>query len=375
MHDVNHRLVLGLSIFLSCFWFASVARSEKAPAPPMAVNVASVVRQDVPRIISVIGTVLPAQTVVIHPRIDSQITEIKFHDGDTVKKGDVLFVLDDRTLKAQLLQAQSTLERDQAQYKNLQLQCDRAEKLVKKGFSAKSTYDDAKAALDVQEATVDADEASVENARVQLSYTTIEAPIDGRTGTINVTLGNTVKASDTQSLVIINQIQPILVQASLPQIDFDAVRQATETAPVPVVATRTGSKVSANGKLQYIDNAVDQSTGTFITRAIFQNEDKSLWPGMMARLAVQTGEDKQSLVIPEIAVQHGQTGDYVFVIANGNAHKRDIVVSRVDTDMAVIDKGLQEKEAVAFDGFMSLQDGLDVTVAPAEKKSVSGEAK
>src|SRR5262249_5366383 len=158
-----------------------------------------------------------------------------------------------------------------------------------------------------------------DNIATQLEYTRITAPIDGRTGTISVTLGNTVKANDVP-LVTINQMKPIRVQLSLPQQYLERVRDSMATSEVPVTARHEGSSVASEGKLDYIDNAVDQSSGTFAARAIFANEDEILWPGMFVTLEIRLGNQVDALTVPEVAVQHGQGGgDFVFVIANGKA--------------------------------------------------------
>ncbi len=255
-------------VLASGAWFASAsAKDDPAPkaAPAIPVKSAAVIRRDMPVTIKAVGTVTPYQTVAIKSRIDSQIMEVKFHDGDDVKKGDTLFVLDDRVLKSQLSEAQANLQRDKAQLLNARQQNERTQKLAQQGYATGTTSDETKAAVESGAATIAADQAAIDNIRVQLGYTIITAPIDGRTGTINVTVGNNVKANDTTSLVTINQIRPILVQVSLPQNNFDAVRLAMGQGDVPVSAKRDGSDAASLGKLQYLDNAIDQGTGTFVT--------------------------------------------------------------------------------------------------------------
>jgi multidrug efflux system membrane fusion protein len=341
--------------------FSKDEPTKPAASPAVPVKVASVVRKDMPVLIKAVGTVVPRQTVAVKSRLDSQIMEVKFHDGDPVKKGDVLFVLDDRVLKATLVQAQAALQRDRAQLQNLKQQYDRTQKLAGQGYATGATRDDAKTAMDAQTAVLAADEAAVENIRVQLGYTIITAPIDGRTGTINVTVGNTVKANDTQALVTINQIQPVLVQASLPQANFDGIRTAMAQGDVPVMAKRDGSDDVDQGKLQYLDNAIDQGTGTFVTRAVFDNAAEHLWPGMLVNLSITLKEDKQVQIVPDVAIQHAPSGDFVFAIIEGKAVKKNVTVARMQGGSAVIQQGLADTDQVVTDGQMALKDGSAVS--------------
>ncbi len=353
----------GLAVFIGWKFFYQ----DKTNAPPsVLVRVAPAERKDIPLILREVGNVVPYESVAVRARLDSQVLEVKFKDGDAVNKGDLLFVLDDRSLKAQENELQANLRRDVAQLENLRMQYERASALLKKNFESPANLDTAKAAYKAQEAVVNATQAMLDKARVQLDYTQILAPIGGRTGTINFTSGNTVKANDTQPLVVINQIKPIRVKMSLSQNYFDAVRSAMQAGTVDVTALREGSAEASRGTLEYIDNAVDQATGTFVARATFPNEDEGLWPGMFVNITLTLGEEKQALVLPEVAVQHGQAGDYVFVIADGKASKRDIKVARMHEGAAVIAEGLQEGEQAATDGLMSLKDGAVVSIQ-AEK--------
>ncbi len=340
-----------------------------APPSPAIVRVAPAIMEKLPRSIDAIGTVMPIQSVDLRSRIDSQVMEIKFHDGDTVKQGDVLFVLDDRVLKAQYNELEANITRDEAQAENLKRQLDRAQSLFEKGYNTQQTADDAKAAFDAQAAVVAADKAALENVNVQLGFARIEAPISGRTGTINVTVGNTVKANDTTPLVTLHQIAPIYVQASFPQGDFDAVRDALKGNKAEAVATRTEGKVRETGKLQYMDNAIDPSTGTFATRAVFDNPQENLWPGMLVTLTLSIPQEKPQLSVPLAAVQHGPDGDYVFVIDGGKAVRKTVALDREQGDKAVLDGGVKENDKVAVSNFLKLEDGAPVTVDDAPEGS------
>ncbi len=361
------RLVL-LVLVAGGLWFVFGHASSKGPKgpPPVVIRTAAATQKSVPLTIHAVGTVVAYETVAVRSRLDSQVVAVNFHDGDEVKQGDVLFQLDDKALKAQAEELRANIARDQAQLENARRQYDRAETLATKGFATKADRDTARAARDAALATVGADQDALNNVNVQISYARIIAPISGRTGTINVTLGNTVKANDTQPLVVINQLKPIRVQASLPQGVFDNVRSAMEAGTVTVNAYKQDdaddTAAIAEGKLEYLDNAVDQGTGTFATRAGFANEDERLWPGMFVTLTMTLGQDTNALTVPEVAVQHGQNGDYVYVIIDEKALRRDVKIARMQDGLAVITSGLTAGEAVATDGILGLKDGVNVTI-------------
>ncbi|HEY6131203.1 MAG TPA: efflux RND transporter periplasmic adaptor subunit [Halioglobus sp.] len=358
--------ILGIGAFL---YFKSAPQNlSVADVPAVAVTVAAVVERDIPLQIQAVGTVVPFQSVAIKSRIESQIVEVRFRDGDEVKKGDVLFVLDDRTIKAELEEAQAVLVRDKAQLEDLKLQYQRNESLTEGRAISKQVVESSKFAVQAQAALVTADTAAVESLNTQLSYTQIVAPIDGRTGTITSTLGNNVKINDVP-LVTINQIEPILVQSSLPQNTFDGVRRAMNAGNVAVTAKIQNSDVVVEGALAYIDNLIDRGTGTYVARSRFANSDESLWPGMLVSVTLTIGQDENAVVIPEEAVQNSYGGDFVFVAAEGKAQKRAVKVARNFNGMAIVSDGLRIGEAVVTDGLLSLADNSTVNV-----RSAGGEA-
>lgn len=362
---MNRKIVIVSAVIASVLglyvWNLNKADKNNAP-PPILVSVAPVERKDLVLELQEVGNVTAYESVSVRSRLDSQVMEVNFKDGDVVEKGALLFQLDDRSLKAQLKQLEANVRRDRAQLENLRQQYERSRTLAAKGFATNANLDETKAAYKAQEATVGATEAALDSVQVQLDFTRITAPISGRTGTINVTTGNTVKANDTQPLVTINQVKPIRVQVALSQNYFDAVRTAKQKAPITVVAKRQGVDAVSTGTLEYIDNAVDQSTGTFVARAVFTNEDEALWPGMFVNVSLSLGEEKQLLVVPEVAVQHGQEGDYVFVVTeDGKAQRRNVKITKNQNSFAVVSDGLKDGEMVVVDGLMSLKDGSKIT--------------
>jgi multidrug efflux system membrane fusion protein len=363
------RILVALVVVVICtgvyFQLKPTSRNHSDTAPPgVLVSIAPVIAQDVPLQIQVVGTVTPFQSVAIKSRIESQIMEVKFHDGDVVKQGDLLFVLDDRTIKAQLDQAKAQLVRDKAQLEDLKVQYQRNSSMTEGWAVSKAVVESSKFAVEAQTALVAANTAAVDNLNVQLGYTHIVAPISGRTGTIAVTVGNNVKVNDVP-LVTINQIQPILVQSSLPQGNFDAVSQAMRAGPLAVTAKSENGSTVVEGILEYLDNMIDKQSGTFVARARFANADEALWPGMLVSVTLTLGHTDNAIVIPEVAVQSSYNGDFVFVIAAGKAQKRPIKVARTFNKLAVISDGLKVGEQVATDGMLSLAEGSAVSLRKA----------
>lgn len=360
------------AVIFAIFIYPSFAANEKSSSPqstPVLVRTATATAESVPVQIQSLGTVLPFQTVAVKSRLDSVIAEVKFNDGDTVKAGDVLFVLDDRALKTQYDAAKADLARDTAQMSNLRKKYERNRNLSKDETMAISQEDlgDSKTLLDAQIATVQADKAALDNLEVQLTYTQITAPIDGRTGTINITAGNTVKSNDTTPLVTIHQIHPILVQMSLPQQYFDVVRASLVKGQTTVTAKRDQSQNTLTGKLTYIDNTIDATSGTFVARAVFENADESLWPGMLTNLSLDVGATDGVITIPSVAVQDSPSGKFVYVVTNDTVKKTLIDMDRIQNDMAIIKSGLNNGDQIVVDGLMSLKDAAPVKIAEDKK--------
>lgn len=369
------QIILVLLLAIGGWQLAGKAGPSK-PSGPAAVNVrvAPVVKQAVPLTLQAVGNVVAYESVAIRARLDSQVVAVHFKDGDEVKKGDPLFDLDDKSLRAQAAQLEANIARDRAQLENARRQSGRAEALVAKGYVTKAARDDSAANVEVTNASLSASIAALDSIKVQLGYTRITAPITGRTGTINVTLGNNVKANDPQPLVTINQLKPIRVQAALPQQHFDAVRAAMQVGAVNVTAARQDDASAggiASGTLDYLDNAVDQSTGTFVTRAGFANDEERLLPGMFVTVALSLGGDSMALTVPEVAVQRGQSGDYVYIIAGDKAVQRPVTVARLQNNVAVITSGLDESSVVAIDGLLALKDGSAVKVVTDAPKAAA----
>ncbi|MEZ0225203.1 MAG: efflux RND transporter periplasmic adaptor subunit [Alphaproteobacteria bacterium] len=359
-------LILALTVAFGWRIYNLSAPKEKPGDGPVLVRVTAVQRKDVPLEVSAVGTIVPYQTVAVRARLDSRIDKALVHGGDSVKEGDLLFSLDDRSLRAQISEAEANVARDRAQEQNLRIQHEREESLNKKGFQTQSNVDQAKAAWEAQTATADSSAAALQNLQVQLQYAQIHAPISGRIGTVSVTVGNNVKANDTQPIVTINQIRPVWAQVSLPQRDIAILRAAMAKGAVSALAKHEGG-AAETGKLDYLDNAVDETTGTIAARVLFDNTAEVLWPGMFVDVTLTLGVEKQAVTVPEVAVQHGPDGDFVFAIADGKAARRFVKVGRMAGGEAVIREGLSGDEQVAVDGLMKLEDGSAVKISPQDK--------
>ncbi len=355
-------------------WFLLTGKSAdkgKGGAQPVNVVTATAELRNLPLDLKVVGNVVPNQSVAIKSRIDSAIMEVRFKDGDEVKKGDVLFVLDSRTLESQLQSLKSNLVRDRALLEDARLKYNRSKDLKAKGYETIANFDTAKANYEGQQAVVAVDQAAIDSANVQLGYTIITSPIDGRAGTINLTVGNNVKANDAQPLVTINEVKPIRAQLAVPQTYLAPLRKAMAGEAPEVLAEISNDKQPVSGKLTYIDNQIDAASGTFVARATFENLDERLWPGMFVNLTVRLGHEADALVVPETAVQHGQSSDYMFVVAGGKATKVPVTVTRTINGLAVINGEVKVGDVVVIDGALTLKDGDAVSVrypdAPADK--------
>jgi len=355
-----------LALALAWWWLGGSGSATKAPAGAVSVTAAPVTRHDVPVQVALVGNVVAYETVAVKSRLDSQqIVAVPFHDGDYVKEGQVLFKLDDRAIRADIKQFEAALNKEKATLINDKLQYERMEKLVGNHVVSQMQFDDAKAAYDSQVAQVGVAQANLDNARVQLTYTTITAPISGRTGTINVTRGNNVKANDTQALVTINRISPIRLQFSIPQRYYEQVKTAMAGGNLVVKAQHNESKETAEGTLEYVDNAIDVSNGTFAARAVFSNEDEKLWPGMFVNVTLDLGMEKNALTIPAVAVQGDENNRFVFTVdaQNKKAVKTPVEISQNNGDIVIVTKGLADANQVIVDGILRVTDGAEVQVS------------
>jgi multidrug efflux system membrane fusion protein len=335
----------------------------RAGGPPaVPVTTATVVQKPMPIEILVIGSVEPHSSVSIRSQTTGQLMKVNFREGDIVKAGQVLFELDRRPLEAALGQAQANLSRDLAQAANAEVQATRFQQLVDRGIAPREQGDTARTSVAALNATVEADRAAVENAKIQLQYATITAPISGRTGALMVHQGNLVRANDQAPLVVINEVAPISVAFTIPEARLADLRRYMSRGSLTVTATPQGSDTAASGRITFIDNAVDQNTGTIRIKGTFPNSDGRLWPGQFVNVVVTLSTDPTAMVVPSVAVQAGQEGTYVFAVKpDQSVEMRRVTVARTRGAESVIASGVRPGETVVTDGHLRLEPGGRIT--------------
>lgn len=345
--------------------------SPPIKAPPreaVPVQVGTVIRREMPIEVSAIGHVESVATVAVKAQTGGQIVDVALREGQDVHKGDLLLTIDPRPFASALAQARANLERDRARAKSAADDVKRYADLVARDYVTAQQFDQAKAEAAAAQATVQADEAAVENARLQLEYTSVRAPIDGRTGSLLVQIGNVVKANDDRTLVHINQIQPIFVSFSVPESHFGEITRRSRAARLAVFATPQDGGAPTRGELSFLDNAVNASTGTILLKATFTNADKRLWPGQFVSVVLNLATEMDAIVAPSQAVQTGQSGQFVFVVKDDlTVESRPVTVARVSGPLAVIAKGLAAGERVVTDGQLRLSPGTKIEIKAAQE--------
>jgi len=364
---ITTRGVAGGWLLAAGCWLlgAGCSKPPAQQAPPVPVQVASATKIAAPLTLTANGVVEPLQTVAIQAQVGGALETVAFNEGDDVQAGQLLFQLDARPFAAALRQAEAALARDQVQAQNAQRDAERYKALVEKDYVTKSQADQAQAAAAAMQATVDADKAAVDNARLNLNYATIRAPIAGRTGRLLVRRGNVVRPN-SEPLVVINQLRPIMVRFPVTQHDFPGLQRRNMRGPVPVrVITADSGRVGDVGTLAFLDNAVDSLTGTVTAKARFNNQTNSLWPGEYVRVSVELEVQPDAIAIPTRALLAGQQGSYVFVVGNDRVAKvRQISVGRAVGELTTIDEGLKAGEQVVVDGQSRLTPDARVDVKP-----------
>jgi membrane fusion protein, multidrug efflux system len=349
----------------------SAPAAAQAPAPAIPVTAGTVAAEDVPVFLHGIGTVQAYNMVSIKSRVDGQIVKVDFKEGQDVKAGDPLFQIDPRPFQAALQQAQAAKQKDEAQLAGAQLDLDRYEKLIGSGYQTRQSYDNQKALVAQLQSAIKGDEAQIENAKLNLGYADIRAPIDGRTGARLVDKGNLVRAGDNTTLVTISEIKPIFISFTLPQETIDDIRENHGKTPLVVRAySGDGKKQLAEGKVTMIDNAVDQATGTIRLKARFDNEEERLWPGAFVSARVILSVRKDAATVPSQTVQQGPNGYYAYIIKpDDTVERRAVDVASIQDGIAVVTKGLSAGERVVVDGQYRLTNGARVKISAPQAKA------
>lgn len=367
-------VIFVIALMLTAVAAGACAKSEAQPqqqaAAPAAVpvTVAAAVTKAMPLDASVVGTVEAYATVSVRAQLTGELTSVNFQQGDDVSAGQELFTLDRRPLEGALQQAEATLERDTAQAANARAIMQRYDQLVERGIVAREQRDNARTSVAALEATLASDRAAVENAKVQLQYATIRAPISGRTGALMVNAGNLVRANDQAPLVVINQLTPIYVSFALPEPLLPDLRRYMARGALRVeVRPSSGESHLATGTITFIDNAVDQTTGTIKVKGTFPNADRHLWPGQFVNVTVRLMTESEALVVPSLAVQTGPDGSYVYLVKpDHTVDMRAVTIARVAGQETVIKDGLAPGDTVVTDGHLRLIPGSRISVRGAD---------
>jgi multidrug efflux system membrane fusion protein len=370
---VNSWQVVAVAVVVSASACSKAATPVK---PPVAVTVANAENGEAPYLIIANGIVEPLQTVAVQSQVGGVLTAVHFKEGDAVKQGQVLFEIDPRPFKAALDQAVANLARDNAQLISFQNDADRYKALVQKDFVTKSQADQAIAAAEAQKAVIEADKATIDNAKFNLENATITAPISGKTGSLLVKQGNLVKPGSAPALVVINQIQPILVHFTVPDQQFPDVQKYAGAGDLKVRVVPRGATTAEEGRLNFLDNGVDTTTGAIMIKAQFENNAGRLWPGEFVAVALELYVDRAAVFVPNTAVQMGQDGQFVYVVNKDlKAVVQPVTVGRMIGDRTVILKGIEVGNRVVTDGQSRLTPNAKVEIiTPGGDKSAPARA-
>ena len=346
----------------------------QAPPPEVPVTAGVVATQDVPRLLRGIGTVQAFNTVAVKSQVDGPIVKVAFTEGQEVHKGDLLIQIDPRPYQAALERATAAKEKDEAQLATAQVDLVRYSKLVGSGFQTRQSFEEQQGQVAQFQAAVKGDEAQIDTARLNLGYTDIRSPFDGRLGARLVDIGNLVRATDNTSLVSITQLKPIFVSFTLPQDDLDQIREQQRKAPLDVDALASdGKTVLGQGKLTLIDNMIDQATGTIHLKATFANPDEELWPGEFVNVRLVLAIRHDAATVPSQTVQDGPDGHYAYVIGrNDTVERRPVEIAAVQDGLTVITKGLTPGERIVVEGQYRLTNGAHVRLLPPQAAGSSG---
>jgi RND family efflux transporter MFP subunit len=351
----------GIAAFVTRSSWMGTGASAQGPQRPRVVSVelAKAERKPVPVDVDSIGTVTPISSVALKSRLETTIVSVHFEDGAKVNEGDLLFTLDSRQIDAQIEQAAGMLAKDQAQLEGAQRDLKRYNDLIGKGATTQVNVDNAKTQADILIGSIKADQAALDNLKVQKSYTIIRAPFSGRISAANVKIGNFVRPADTAPLAVINQMAPVYVTFAIPQRVLVDLREAMASGSSKVIATIPGHQKSEDGKIAMVENSVDSTTGMVTVRGVMDNANETLWPGILVatRLTIRT---EDAVVLPTVAVQRSQSGNFVFVVKDGAAKIQPVKVDRTLQGQSVITEGLSGGEDVVVDGQLLLSDGTRV---------------
>jgi multidrug efflux system membrane fusion protein len=369
---VKRKIAIAMAVLLVVlagggFWYfkRSLTPEQAAAVPvpaPIPVVAATVTSGEVPIYLTGVGTVIAYNTDLVRSQIQGQLTQISFVEGQTVKAGDLLAQIDPRPYQAEIEQLTANLARDNAQLENAQANLSRYTQLGDKGYATPQLVQTQQAQVAQLQSAVKADQAQIDEAKIQLSYTRLTSPIPGVTGVRQIDVGNIIHPTDPNGLVVVTQIEPISLIFTLPEAYLPRIQQEMAKGPLKVIAYSQDNKIKLDeGKLLLVDNEIVQTTGSIQLKAEFPNAAHRLWPGQLVNVNLLLETRKDGLTIAASAVQQGQNGAYVYVVApDGTAQLRPVKVGQISQGQALIDDGLEAKETVVVDGQYRLQQGSRV---------------
>ena len=381
MRISNNKILLSLlimALIVTGIWLLTrPAKTKPTHAPTVPVRVIQVVQRDVPRYVSAIGAVLSLHSVMIRPQIDGILTQLLVKEGQSVKAGDLLATLDDRSIQASLDQANAQLGQNQAQLQVAQIDLKRYQLLSVDNGISKQTLDQQQALVNQLKATARGNQAAIAAAKVQLSYTHIHSPVTGRVGIRAVDPGNFLRVSDAQGLFSVTQIDPIAVEFSLPQQQLPTLHDLLEAKTPALVKAFIGDSEHSitplgEGRLSLIDNQVSATTGTIKVKAQFDNPQHTLWPGQLVNVELQTGVEQNALVVPPSVVQRGLDNYFVYRVKGDGVESVPVRMVYQDTDLNII-SGVNGGDTLVSDGQSRLKPGsrIEVLHEPAQTPDAS----
>lgn len=368
--------VLALALVLGGLWYL-LSRSPSAPVGPMprsawdgpvAVRVVPAQAGDLSVQVKAIGTVTPLNTVTVRSRVEGELARVLFEEGSEVTRGTLLAEIDPQPYRVQLAQAEGQYQQNQAQLAGAEEDLALYRRLHEQDSIAHQQLNQQVALVNQLRGTLKANQAQVDNARLQLSWTRIEAPIDGRLGLRRVDPGNLISAGDTEGLVTITQMRPMGLQFTVPETQLEGLRTAMATGEILEVEAldRNGETVIAVGRLLTLDNQIDIATGTLRLKAEFDNDDGRLFPNQFVNVRLRLRTLPDAITIPTDAVQYGSRGTYVYVLRDGKSYLRPVTLGPIDGDRVAISEGLADGELVVLEGMERLRDGRDVIVVEGD---------
>jgi multidrug efflux system membrane fusion protein len=368
-------VLAGSALLLLAACSSETKQRSGPPAAAVPVMVADAVRKPVPVTLKAIGSVEAYNTVRVRARVGGELTHVGFTEGQNVRRGDLLFTIDPRPFETALQSALADSVRDSAKLASADVQLQRYADLVQKDYVTKEQHDEAKANAGAMRATLQADAAACENARLNLGFCSIRAPISGRTGSLLIHRGNLVNANDANPLVVIQQIVPVYVSFAVPDQYLPEIRAHSATGRLRVETTASGDAAAVHtGELTFIDNAVDETTGTILLKATFANTDESLWPGQFVNASLILTTLPAAVVIPSAAVQEGQQGSFVYVVKPDlTVALQPVTIKMTSGSEAVVDAGLDAGDRVVTDGQLRLTPGARVEIKAALRSDAAGD--